>query len=460
MKMLFKAGPVVGLLTCVIGLTAGFIPTSMRRFAADAVFFQFRSLISVLPGPFNDDSNTITHSDMTRQAILRTIADVFISNPNPKYLRCLQNVQKLVNSNKKLDVSELIDAYYGNENKQSRKLRKEKLTNSIDDVGMYNGNVDIDELRMTAAHFDSEQFEAAQKRLVDFRGMASMLIKKNDLKSYDNARKFTGRLLHTLQDFYSHTNWIENWIGEVDTINPYRVLGERNKMIENVAQLTNPCTDCRLKVEIIDLSLDWLTFDFSLKSLYLKLLSVLSDHVESTSQYECEDNLDSSLKSQKLLTSGYSQGGKDTDDNVIVKPAGKCSHGGILDGSQDQPAKGGINKDSIHPELASHYRYHQEAADIAEQHSYEFLLSIRNDVNDDEFFGKFLGIEVGPIVVSFAAVIDTTMKTTRDLTGIQEMIMSFQASGNIQQSMLDMAVKYILVPLTNTGKHTLLEYVV
>lgn len=436
-RMLFK----VGVLTCVIGLTAGFIPSSARREAANAVFFSYgqlaRTIISSLP--FVDlESKTITHPDMTSQAILRTVAEIFISNPNPNHSRGRQDVQKLVNSNKKLDVSGLINAYYGNEYWWSRRSRKNKLTESINNVGGYNGNVDSDELRVAAAHFDSEQFEAGQNRLVDFRRMASSLIQSDE---HNNARKFTGRLLHTLQDFYSHTNWIENWIGEVDTIAPYHVLGETDKTIENVAELANPCTDCR-KVGIIE-------------PLYVRGLSIVNlfiDLIESTSLYECEDNLDSSLKSQKLLTSGYSQGGKDTDNNPLVKPNGKCSHGGIIDGSQDQPATGGINKDSIHPELALHYRYHKEAAGVAQQHSYEFLLSMRNDVNNDQLFAKFLGVDIErPIATSVAAVVDTTLKTSQDLAEIQAM--SFQTSTNIQQYMPDMTIKYILVPLDDTGKH-------
>ena len=445
-RVLFKVGPVVALLTCLIGITAGFIPSSARREAANALFFRFgqltRTILSTLP--FVDlESKTITHPDMTRQAILRTVAEIFIANPNPNYSSARKDVQKLLNSNKKLDVSGLINAYHGNEYWWSRRPRKKKLTKYINDVGKYNGNVDSNELRVAAAHFDSEQFEAGQNRLIDFRRNASSLIQSDE---HNNARKFTGRLLHTLQDFYSHTNWIENWIGEVDTITPYHVLGETDKMIENVAELANPCTDCR-KRGIIK--------DRTLRPVYvggLSIINLLVNLVESTSLYECEDNLDSSLKSQKLLTSGYSLGAQYTDNDVIVKPNGKCSHGGIIDGSQDQPATGGINKDSIHPELALHYRYHKEAADVAQQHSYDFLLGMRNDVNNDQLFGEFLGIDIErPIATSIAAVVDTTLKTSQDLAEIQAL--SIQASTNIQQYISDMTIKYILVPLDDTGKH-------
>ena len=439
MSVSFKVGSAVVLITCFIGLTEGFIPTSARRTAANGVFFHWgqaiRDIISLLPG-FNLDRESVIHPDMTREAILQTVADIFINNPNPKYASSVQDVQQLVNSNK-LDSLKLIKAYHGDERgNEYLKRRAKKLNEIIDDIGKHNGNVDIYELKKTEAHFDSEQFKAGQNRLIKFRRMATMLIKKTD-PDYDNARKFTGRLLHTLQDFYSHTNWIENWVGEADPIIPYRVLGEMNKVIETVSKLDNPCTDCR-KVGFIE--------DLSLKSPYLTILSPI-EYVQSSSIYACEDNLHSSLKSQKLLTSGYSHDGEDTDGNVIVKTNGKCSHGGIIDGSQDKSAKGGINKDSTHPELASHYKYHKQAAAVAQQHSYELLSSMRNDVNNDLMFGTFLGIE---IAASVGIVIDTTLKTSEDLMEIQTM--TLKASGNIQQYMPDTPVRYILVPL-NTGKH-------
>ena len=446
------------LTTCVIGLTAGFLPSSARRTQANlalpsggSVEDEFREILNLFPY-VSLDRKTITHPDMTRQAILRTVANIYISNPNPDRGSSSQDVQRLLDSNKKLDVSKLVDAYYGTNIAEkgfshipyisgrfsSRKQRIKKLDKAVNAIGEYNGNVDTDELKNAAAHFDSEQFKAGQNRLINFRNRASSIIQCgqiSDSKEDNNARKFTGRLLHTLQDFYSHTNWIENWSGEVETTSPYRVLGEANKVIDDVAELTNPCTDCR-KVH---------TLRFRSVAKYFPGIESFS-----TSVYECEDNLDSSLKSQKLLTSGYSHGGKDTNNNVIEKPNGKCSHGGVLDGSQDQPAKGGINKDSIHPELASHYRYHEEAANVAQQHSYEFLLSMQNDVNNDQLFGDFLGIKV-ELMTTIAAVIDETFKTSEDLTEIQAM--SSQASADIQLYMPDITVQYILVPLNDTGTH-------
>jgi len=413
--MLFK----VALLTSVISLTAGFIPTSGKLIAADILL--------------SSNGKTVTHSDMTRQAILRASAEVLIHNPNPIYPRSSEKVRRLLDSNADdLDISELIDAYFYGESAGLRKHRIDTFCKFIDVVVEYNGKVDSNELRNTEAHFDSEQFEAAQNRLIQFRDLAVVGAKNHE---YNNARKYTGRLLHTLQDFYSHTNWIENWIGEVATISPYNVLGEVNRAIENVAELTNPCSDC--------------TYLGSSNSVRAYNLVTFFQVIESTSCYECNENLDGSLKSQKLLTSGYSQGGKDVKNNIIVKPHGKCSHGGIIDGSTDQTATGGINKDSMHPKLAPHHKYHREAASVAQQHSYQFLLSMRNDMQNDPLFIEFLGLKAD--LVSIAAVIDTTLKTVEHLNVIQGMIS--QASKNIKQYISGMKIQYILVPLSDTGKY-------
>ena len=56
------------------------------------------------------------------------------------------------------------------------------------------------------AHFDAEQIVAANRRLLTERVRVLTAITADDMTA---ARDITGQLLHTLQDFYSHTNWVE-----------------------------------------------------------------------------------------------------------------------------------------------------------------------------------------------------------------------------------------------------------
>jgi len=76
-----------------------------------------------------------------------------------------------------------------------------------------NARVDSTELKRARAHFDSEQFRDGQERLVCFRRAIVEEIKKGN---YDTARKYTGRLLHTLYKISTvtliglKTGWIDH----------------------------------------------------------------------------------------------------------------------------------------------------------------------------------------------------------------------------------------------------------
>lgn len=61
------------------------------------------------------------------------------------------------------------------------------------------------------------------------------------MQNFDKARRDTGRMLHTLQDFYSHSNWIENGNSDI-----YLKLGRPGERPEPIADDTQEtCSDCR-----------------------------------------------------------------------------------------------------------------------------------------------------------------------------------------------------------------------
>lgn len=57
------------------------------------------------------------------------------------------------------------------------------------------------------AHFDAETFIESNDRVMYFTSQI-----KYDLRNsnYKDARKKSGQILHTIQDFYSHSNWVSN----------------------------------------------------------------------------------------------------------------------------------------------------------------------------------------------------------------------------------------------------------
>lgn len=130
---------------------------------------------------------------------------------------------------------------------------------------------------------------------------------------FEYARQLAGQYLHTLQDFYSHSNWVE-------------LENENRKFYA----LTNPAN------------------------------SIPSQYVAKQNEETCiscpmaieqNDNCDNNLIIQKI-TSGY-YGGQD-----ISKPANvsKCGHGGILDRSRNYGTRGGINKEAATRKWSPHYK--------------------------------------------------------------------------------------------------------
>ncbi|KAJ7995232.1 hypothetical protein DPEC_G00242400 [Dallia pectoralis] len=121
----------------------------------------------------------------------------------------------------------------------------------------------------------------------------------------------------------------------------------------------------------------------------------------------CRDNLLPRLSQQHplLLTTGYF-------GTYPPKPKGKCSHGGLLDFSRDQGAKGGINKDSTSPVFSPHHYLHVEAADLATMATLNVLRDLRDDVGHPSFLRLF-SVKQSPALVF---VIDTTGSMFEEIT--------------------------------------------
>ena len=67
-------------------------------------------------------------------------------------------------------------------------------------------DLSYDEQTSPEAHFDAEEFSDSSRRIAKLRRQTISAIKTFRMKT---ARNFAGRAIHTLQDFYSHSNWIE-----------------------------------------------------------------------------------------------------------------------------------------------------------------------------------------------------------------------------------------------------------
>ena len=200
-----------------IAPSTGFIPNKLFEIGTRALSFSFE--------------DAINHEEMTMSAHLEVAAEVLRDNPNPSDR---QGSSQRLSTLSDFDEEDLITAYYGYHDH----ARIDAFENAIKAIEGANSFTDFgNEKDLAAAHFDSEQFEGGQNRLIDLRQSIISSITAGDVSK---GRADTGRFLHALQDFYSHTNWIEN-----GNRAPNPVLGQPGQRIENTASpMQQTCTDC------------------------------------------------------------------------------------------------------------------------------------------------------------------------------------------------------------------------
>jgi hypothetical protein len=199
------------------------------------------------------------------------------------------------------------------------------MKQAIQDIIDANALVDKDQFH-SSRHFDGESFPEGQALVT-----GEFATIKTDLANNDTAgARFTlGQALHSIQDFYSHSNWVETMGGS-----PNPSLGVPGIIIGRLSQGTATC--------------------FAFTGLL--------------------------ITPSPGLTSGY-YGAEDRpkpSDGLPLFPSGqgKCSHGGPFDTTT---VLVGINKDSRDPDLSPNGAYHDVAADAATQATLQFLNQIKND---------------------------------------------------------------------------------
>lgn len=190
-----------------------------------------------------------------------------------------------------------------------------------------------------------------------------------------SARQKIGSLLHTIQDFYSHSNWIE--MGYSDRIN-------ENLGSDEFGQIGN------VSIRVVDeKDVACLSERCAKKVLKCNHLNSLSGLVKFFKPikcpivyYKCENNVITNK-----LTTGYFTGQKLNNGDEVNKPSNssKCSHGGVFDESSFRPAEGGINKDTAFYFLSPRADLHLKAAELAVQHTEYFFTRLRENIGDQVF---------------------------------------------------------------------------
>jgi hypothetical protein len=208
------------------------------------------------------------------------------------------------------------------------------MRRAAQDIANFNGRVDFTKVHPYKAseHFDSETIKWSVNEIQLNERVLMSLLAQTNMSTSDNiirqARVALGTALHTLQDFYAHTNWVE--LGNTQTssslVPPYP-----------------PLPDLQLPPNIADV------YDFI-----------------------CSD--DPSLNVKKL-TSGYY-------DKVEPPIPQKCIHGGVLDPlTYSIGFATSINKDSTNKWLTPNGTpYHTEAVRLATQSTIDFVTAIKSNL--------------------------------------------------------------------------------
>ncbi|XP_073405064.1 von Willebrand factor A domain-containing protein 7 isoform X1 [Dendrobates tinctorius] len=325
---------------------------------------------------------SFTHQDLTEEAVLNITLQILLDNKHPT--RPPLRWEDF--EGKTLTVDAILGSYYGEE------VSLRPFRAAMKQIVSANANMDF--LNGTRndpiMHFDSERVRQGNSLLLRAR---EDLLRNMRAKEYEGAREILGQILHSLQDFYSHTNWVE--LGNTDV---HPTLAMSGKDIASIAEVSDhTCTDCN------DVS--------------------------------CQNNIVAAIQKRHLLTSGYY-------GVSPVKPRGKCSHGGPFDDSRERSARGGINKDTATAMFSPHHFLHEKAAELALKATIKFLSELRGEVTDRDML-RLLGVSAFP-ALSF--VLDTTGSMGEEITSAR-----LQSRSIIQRQHRTLLEPdyYILVPFND-----------
>ncbi|XP_071377847.1 von Willebrand factor A domain-containing protein 7-like [Centroberyx affinis] len=255
-----------------------------------------------------------------------------------------------------------------------------------------NVRVDLRHALNASFHFDEENFIEGRKIITD--GISAVKA-SNRQENFEAARQKLGEILHPLQDFYSHSNWVE-----LGNKNPNPNLIRSDTSIGNIAAESRAtCRNC--------------------------------------DGDDCRNNILEDIIQENILTSGYFG----IVPFVSTKPEGKCSHGGFVDQTSTIEPKGGINKDTLD---ASHGHLHTEAANAAIAATRELLEDIRGAAGDRDFL-QMMGISKGSNK-ALCFVIDTTDSMRDDIEAVKN-VTSFLVNSKVGTD--DEPSVYILVPFND-----------
>ncbi|XP_007194030.1 von Willebrand factor A domain-containing protein 7 isoform X3 [Balaenoptera acutorostrata] len=184
----------------------------------------FPNIWSLLAAP-----GSVTHQDLTEEAALNVTLQLFLEQPPPG--RPPLRLEDFLG--RTLLADNLFAAYFG-PGSPSRRFRA-----ALGEVSRANAAQDFlpTSRNDPDLHFDAERLGQGRTRLVGALGETVVAARALD---HTLARQRLGAALHALQDFYSHSNWVE--LGKQQ---PHPHLLWPRQGLRNLAQVGDPtCSDC------------------------------------------------------------------------------------------------------------------------------------------------------------------------------------------------------------------------
>ena len=118
-------------------------------------------------------------------------------------------------------------------NDLSRPQITPSMHSAIKEIAKSNAATDVKDAFFAEYHFDDENFAASQNLLTrQIRRIKASMTADN----VENARRGLGEALHTMQDFYSHSNWVE-----MGNLQPNPTIGIPGATIQNTAGNAATC---------------------------------------------------------------------------------------------------------------------------------------------------------------------------------------------------------------------------
>ncbi|CAF3202425.1 unnamed protein product [Rotaria sp. Silwood2] len=181
---------------------------------------------------------SITRTEIVQLGFIRSLAQFFIDAK----IRDGSGINT-EDFKKEHTIDELYQLAHPDWTEDKVKLYSYPLKSIIDKIQVRDALVDLNPSTkdLPSAHFDSESFNESNHRIMRLRKkvIEDASDPNNDL---DAARGKIGDLLHTLQDFYSHSNWVE--MGKTE-INPHIGIQENIGRIAEINQATCSSVGCK-----------------------------------------------------------------------------------------------------------------------------------------------------------------------------------------------------------------------